>query len=73
MHPKDEEVYPVGTEVLNTRDGKNEKAVIVGHTFLKDRKNFLNYLAHIEGKKGDFALYHDDLKVIKLPEPFKSS
>jgi hypothetical protein len=59
-HPKDNEVYPVDTVVRWKKTG--QFALIKSHTFLRDGKGFLNYLAEIEGRTGTFALYHDDLE-----------
>lgn len=64
-HPKNSEIYPIGTTVAIIRGvifGKT--AVITGHNFLKDGKNFLNYYGTIDGREGTFALYHEDLEVI---------
>jgi hypothetical protein len=61
MHPKDNEVYPIGTVVRIKKTGVF--AIIRKHGFLKDGKNFLHYLGEIEGKEGLFALYHDDIEV----------
>ncbi len=47
-HPKDNEVYRVGTVVRLKRTG--EFAIIKVQSFLKDRKGFLNYLGIIEGR-----------------------
>lgn len=59
-HPRDNEVYPVDTVVRLKKTG--QFALIKSHTFLRDGKGFLNYLAEIEGRSGIFALYHDDLE-----------
>jgi hypothetical protein len=64
-HPKDDEVYPVDCVVRWKRTG--QFALIKGHTFLRDGKGFLNYLGEIEGRKGMFALYHDDIEIECLP------
>jgi hypothetical protein len=65
-HPKDYEVYPIGTVVRWKKTG--EFAVIKNYTFLKEGRGFLNYLGIIESR-GDklYALYHDDLELECLP------
>ena len=68
-HPKDHEAYPVDT-IVRIKD-TGQFARIVGHTFLKDRKGFLNYLAEIEGRNGQYALYHDDIDLENLPNVSK--
>lgn len=64
-HPKDNEVYPAGTVVRIRRTG--QFAIIRSHLFLSGDRNFLNYLGEIEGKRGLFALYHDDIELESLP------
>lgn len=66
-HPKDYyEVYPIGTVVRWKKTGQFAK--ITDHTYQKDGRGFLNYLGEIEGRKGTYALYHDDLELEHLPE-----
>ena len=65
-HPKDHEVYLVDTVVRWKRTG--QFALIKSHTFLRDGKGFLNYLAEIEGRNGIFAIYHDDLEFECAPK-----
>lgn len=65
-HPKDSEIYPVNTVVRRKKTG--EFAKIKAHTFQKDGKGFLNYLAEIEEHDGLYALYHDDIELEHLPE-----
>lgn len=61
-HPKDSEIYPLNSVVRIKKTG--EFAVIKDHTFLKDGKNFLNYLTEIEGRpKKLYPLYHDDIEL----------
>jgi hypothetical protein len=64
---KDEDVYPVDTVVRLHKTG--EFALIVDRTFLKDGKNFLHYLAKIEGR-GDhmYAVYHEEVDLEALPK-----
>ena len=62
---KDEDAYPIGTVVRIRATG--QFAVIRKKAFLKDGKNFLNYLAEIEGKKGLYAIYHEDVDLENLP------
>ncbi len=65
MHPKDNELYPVGTVVRLKKTG--QFALIKNVTFLFNEKNFLHYLGEIEGREGNYALYHDDLELECLP------
>ena len=64
-HPKDEEVYPIGTVVRIKKTG--QFALIKDVVFLKDGKNFLHYRGEIEGRDGLFALYHGDVELEALP------
>jgi hypothetical protein len=64
-HPKDNEVYPVGTVVRIKKTGVF--ALITGHNFQLNGRGFLNYYADIEGRTGLFALYHDDIELENLP------
>jgi hypothetical protein len=67
VHPKDSDLIPKGTVVEIIKGfNKGRHAVIVDYGFLKDGKNFLNYLAHIEGRddEGMFALYADDIRLL---------
>jgi hypothetical protein len=58
--------YPVGTIVRLKRTG--EFAIIVDRSYLKDGKEFLNYLAKIEGRAdGWWAIYDDDIELECLP------
>lgn len=68
-HPRDDQVYPLGTVVRLHKTG--EFAIIKDHTFLKDGKNFLHYLAEIEGRKGLYCLIHDEVDLEALPKPLK--
>lgn len=65
VHPNDEEVYPEQTVVRIKSSG--EFAVIRDHIYLSEGRNFLNYLAEIEGRAGLFALYHSDIELEQLP------
>jgi hypothetical protein len=66
MHPKDDEVYPVGTVVRIKKTG--EFALIKSIAYLKDGIGFLHYEGMIEGKgDGRYALYHEDVEVEALP------
>lgn len=65
-HPTDKEVYPEGTVVRIKRTG--EFAIIRDHIYLSEGRNFLNYLAEIEGQKGLFALYHDAVELDHRPD-----
>lgn len=69
-HPKDEEVYPEGSVVRIKKTGVF--AIIKDHIYLSEGRNFLNYLAEIEGRTGLFALYHEDVELEHLPDPPKS-
>jgi hypothetical protein len=65
-HPRDNEIYPVGTVVRLKKTG--EFARITHQDFLKDGKGFLNYRGVIEGRgEGHYALYHDDFELEALP------
>jgi hypothetical protein len=65
-HPKDHEVYPIGTVVRLKRTG--EFARITDHGFQHGGRGFLNYIGIIEGRgDGRYALYHDDLELEALP------
>lgn len=66
MHPKDDELIPIGTEVTIIRGfNKGKKAVIKEHDFQFNGRNFLNYRGTIEGREGLYALYHSDIIVNK--------
>jgi hypothetical protein len=43
-------------------------AIIKQVCYLKEEKNFLHYLGEIEGKRGLYALYHDDIFLECLPK-----
>jgi hypothetical protein len=67
-HPRDDEVYPVGTVVRLKKTG--EFARIEKRIFLKDERNFLHYLGQIDGRKsgpGYYAIYHDEVDLEALP------
>lgn len=67
-HPADSELIPIGTKVAIIRGVSFGKtAVITGHNFLKDGKNFLNYYGVIDEREGVYVLYHDDIEVIEPP------
>jgi hypothetical protein len=65
MHPKDEDTYPEGTVVRFKKSGK--LAVIKKRAFMMDGKGFLHYLGAIEGRQGEYAIYHDDVDLVALP------
>jgi hypothetical protein len=66
--PREEEIYAVGTVVRIKMTG--QFALITDLSYLKDKKNFLNYYGLIEGRgDGHYALYHDDLELESLPPP----
>ncbi|CAN5317588.1 hypothetical protein BH10BAC4_BH10BAC4_25190 [soil metagenome] len=67
MHPRDEQVYPIGTVVRIIKTG--QFSIIKDQTFVKDNRNFLNYLGQIEGREGLYALYHEDVDLECLPVP----
>jgi hypothetical protein len=59
-------IYPLETVVRIKKTG--QFAIIKQVSFLKDEKNFLNYLGIIEGRgDGLYALYHDDIELECLP------
>jgi hypothetical protein len=61
----DENAYPLETVVRLKKTG--EFAIIKDRVFLKDGKNFLHYRGEIEGRRGLFALYHDEIELENLP------
>lgn len=65
MHPKDSEIYPIDTVVRLKKTG--QFAIIKSHTFVYDGKGFLYYEGEIEGRLGQYALYHQDLELEALP------
>lgn len=64
---RDEDTYPIDTIVRIRKTG--EFAKIKARSFLSDGdKNFLNYLAEIEGRgPGLYAVYHEDVDLESLP------
>lgn len=59
-------LFEVDTVVRIKKTG--QFAIIKQVSYLKDKKNFLNYLGVIEGRgDGLYALYHDDLELECLP------
>lgn len=64
-HPKDHEVFPVGTVVRLKKTG--EFAIITHVDFRNGDRDFQNYRGTIEGRGGPYALYHDDLELEALP------
>jgi hypothetical protein len=64
-HPKDSEVYPIGTVVRLLKTG--EFARIIDHTFLFEGRNFLHYLGEIEGREGRWCLIHGEVELEVLP------
>lgn len=60
-HPKDDEIYPIGTVVRIEATG--QFALIRDYTFQYQGKGFLNYLAEIEGRDGLYAVYHEDVEL----------
>lgn len=64
-HPKDDEVYPIGTVVRLKKTG--QFAIIRKQVFLMGEKNFLHYTGEIEGREGLYAIYHDDVELEALP------
>jgi hypothetical protein len=73
-HPKDNELYPVGSKAIWTRPSHRVKpkvveVVIKKHSFRFDGAGFLNYEVEIIGQPGDyFAAYHDDLDIVDLTQ-----
>jgi hypothetical protein len=59
-HPKDDEIYPVGTVVRWKKTG--EFAIITKHGFQHEGKGFRYYLAEIKGKQGNYCLLHDEIE-----------
>lgn len=69
---RDEDTYPIDTVVRIRKTG--QFAMIKDRCFLKDGKNFLNYLAIIEGRgEGRYAIYHEDVDLEALPNKSNGS
>lgn len=64
-HPKDDEVYPVGTVVRRHKTG--EFAIIRDVVFRKENKYFSHYRAEIEGREGLYCIIHDEVDLESLP------
>lgn len=64
-HPKDHEVYSVGTVVRLKNTG--QFATIKIQVFQMSGQGFLHYLGEIEGQEGLYCLIHDRLEVECLP------
>lgn len=64
---RDKDIYPIATVVRIKKTG--EMALIKQHTFLTGDRNFLNYLAEIEGRgQGKlWAVYHENVELECLP------
>ena len=58
MPIKDSEIYPIGT-VIRLKSG--EFAIVRKYTFQNHNQNHLNYLIEIEGKKGLYCAFHDEI------------
>lgn len=43
-------------------------AIIKSIAFLLDKKSFLHYTGEIEGREGQYALYHKDIELECLPK-----
>lgn len=57
-------IYPAGTILRSKKNGKRVK--ILKPVYLSDNEtNFLHYDIRIEGKKGMYVYYPDDLEEIK--------
>ena len=75
-HPKDNEIFPIETVVSLIKTG--EFAIIKKQVFLKDEKNFLHYLAKIEGRdhgkedKAYYVIYHHEIRLEALPPENKT-
>lgn len=64
-HPREHDVYPIGSTILFTsRFNKGKKGLILEHARFKDGK-FQHYVVSVENRVGRFAVYHDDIEVIK--------
>lgn len=69
---RDEDTYPIDTVVRIRKTG--QFAMIKDRCFLKDGKNFLNYLGIIEGRgEGLYAIYHEDVELEALPNNIDGS
>ena len=69
-HPKDYEVYPLGTVVRLKNTG--QFAIIKIQAFQMNGQGFLHYLGEIEGREGLYCLIHDRLEVECLPSQKRS-
>lgn len=65
MQTKDDEVYPIGTVVRLKRTG--QFALIKDVAFLLNGQSFLHYTGEIEGREGNYAIYHEDVELECLP------
>lgn len=68
-HPKDDEIYPVGT-IVKLKSGKHagKKARIDKQVFRMNGKGFMYYLGPIERpSNGPYALFHSELEVVSFP------
>jgi len=69
-HPKDNEIYPIGSRAIWTRPShrvtdKVVEVIITGHCFQYNGEGFLNYEVEMVNDRGAYyAAYHDDLKII---------
>ena len=64
MHPKDDEVYPIGTIVRLKKTG--QFARINNVTSLFNGKKFLHYTGE-KDREGQYAIYHRDIELECLP------
>jgi hypothetical protein len=60
-----EEVYPLDTIVRIRKTGLFAR--ITHRTFLKDGRTFQHYLAEIDGREGNYCIFHQDVDLECLP------
>jgi hypothetical protein len=60
-----EEVYPLDTIVRIRKTGLFAR--ITFQTFLCDKRTFQHYLAEVEGKEGNYCIFHQDVELECLP------
>jgi hypothetical protein len=71
-HPKDNQLYPIGTKAIWTRPShrvkdKEVEVVIRNHCFQFDGKGFLNYEVEMAIEPGNlYAAFHDDLDPVDI-------
>lgn len=62
---KEEDVYPVETVVRIKKTGLF--ALIKGHAYQSGNYGFLHYRGEIEGRDGEYCIFHQDVELECLP------